>query len=95
MYLNQPDPQPRERDYVYEGGLCAFAIWIGIGFSGIIAKVGDYFKNNKSLQKPVVIGAIAVCFAVGPALEFNHNLSSHDRRGNFMVWDYAYNIYKR
>ncbi len=92
LYLNQPDPQPRERDYVYIGSFCAFAIWIGIGFSGIIAKVGDYCKNNKPLQKPAVIGVIAVCFAVGPALEFNHNLSSHDRRGNFMAWDYAYNI---
>ncbi len=40
----------------------------------------------------MVIGSIAVCFAVGPALEFSHNPSSHDRRGNFMVWDYAYNI---
>ncbi|NTV92667.1 MAG: DUF2723 domain-containing protein, partial [Chlorobiaceae bacterium] len=31
IYLNQTEPQPRERDYSYVGSFFAFAIWIGIG----------------------------------------------------------------
>ncbi|HIL10764.1 MAG TPA: DUF2723 domain-containing protein, partial [Candidatus Latescibacteria bacterium] len=29
MYLNMPDPQPRERHYVFGGMYLAFALWIG------------------------------------------------------------------
>jgi len=36
LYLNQPDPQPRERDYSYVGSFFTFAIWIGIGASSIL-----------------------------------------------------------
>ena len=28
LYLNQDDPQPRERDYSYVGSFFAFAVWI-------------------------------------------------------------------
>ncbi|HEX9935429.1 MAG TPA: DUF2723 domain-containing protein, partial [bacterium] len=36
MYLNQPDPQPRERDYSYVGSFFAFALWIGIGVAAML-----------------------------------------------------------
>ncbi|MCK5327858.1 MAG: DUF2723 domain-containing protein, partial [Candidatus Latescibacteria bacterium] len=35
VYLNMPDPQPRERDYVFVGAFWAFALWIGIGATGL------------------------------------------------------------
>ena len=35
LYLNQDDPQPRERDYSYVGSFFAFSIWIGAGVSAI------------------------------------------------------------
>ena len=35
LYLNQDDPQPRERDYSYVGSFFAFSVWIGIGTAGI------------------------------------------------------------
>ncbi|MCK4689953.1 MAG: DUF2723 domain-containing protein, partial [Candidatus Marinimicrobia bacterium] len=31
LYLNQDDPQPRERDYSYVGSFFVFSIWIGVG----------------------------------------------------------------
>ena len=36
VYLNQSDPQPRERDYAFVGSFFAFSIWIGIGIYPIM-----------------------------------------------------------
>jgi len=35
-YQNQQDAQPRERDYFYVGAFWIFAMWIGIGVTGIL-----------------------------------------------------------
>lgn len=35
-YQNQQDPQPRERDYFYVGAFYVYAMWIGIGATGIM-----------------------------------------------------------
>jgi len=39
IYLNQTDPQPRERDYVFVASFFAFAIWIGAGSAGILESI--------------------------------------------------------
>ncbi len=36
LYQNQQDPQPRERDYFYVGAFYFFAMWVGIGATGIM-----------------------------------------------------------
>ncbi len=36
LYQNQQDAQPRERDYFYVGAFWVFAMWIGIGVTGIM-----------------------------------------------------------
>lgn len=36
LYLNQTPFQPRERDYSYVGSFFAFALWIGIGATGLV-----------------------------------------------------------
>ncbi len=36
LYQNQQDAQPRERDYFYVGSFWIFAMWIGIGVTGIM-----------------------------------------------------------
>jgi hypothetical protein len=35
-YQNQQDPQPRERDYFYVGAFYVYAMWIGIGATGVM-----------------------------------------------------------
>ena len=49
VYLNQSDPQPRERDYAYVGSFFAFAIWIGIGCYGLITKIKQQFNFNSQI----------------------------------------------
>ena len=50
LYLNQDNPQPRERDYSYVGSFMAFSIWIAIGIFGFINKVNELLLEN-SIKK--------------------------------------------
>lgn len=90
VYLNQPDPQPRERDYSYVGSFMAFSIWIGIGASGLIELITDKFKG--STQKIIAWGAIAILLLIAPVQMIAKNYHTHDRSGNYVAWDYSYNI---
>lgn len=92
IYLNQPEPQPRERDYVYVGSYFAFAIWIGMSIGGLIHLTDKFFKNHSGRNNIVYGAIVGIGLFVGPVLEYRHNFDSHDRRGNYMAWDYSYNI---
>lgn len=92
IYLNQTDPQPRERDYVYVGSFFAYSIWIGVGIAGMIQYASRYFKKSVNSQKLAFAGILGLGIIMGPAVEFNHNFHEHDRRGNYMAWDYSHNI---
>ncbi|MFQ5676455.1 MAG: DUF2723 domain-containing protein, partial [bacterium] len=90
IYLNQEDPQPRERDYAYVGSFFAFSLWIGIGASAIIELVQNGFRQNSSL-KPVGIGLTLLLLAVAvPFNLYKFNAPSHDRTGNYVAYDYSY-----
>ena len=91
IYLNQDDPQPRERDYSYVGSLFAFSIWIGAGVSAIgefiEKKIGETNLRNKLLSIMLVL-----VIAYMPGVMMSVNYHSHDRSGNYVAWDYSYNI---
>jgi hypothetical protein len=92
LYLNQPDPQPRERDYSYVGSFFAFALWVGIGLAGVLEWIGEFLKDRDKLKRVVYVAACVVLFAVVPLNLFAVNFESHDRSGNFVAYDYSYNI---
>ena len=91
IYLNQDDPQPRERDYSYVGSFFAFSIWIGAGVSGIgefiEKKIGETNLRNRLLSIMLVL---VIAFMPGVMMSVNYH--SHDRSGNYVAWDYSYNI---
>ena len=91
IYLNQPDPQPRERDYVYVGSFFVFAIWTGLGAYSIINGIKRFFEKD-SIQKVVTVLVAGFLVVICPFSEFNLNLKSNDRSGNYIPWDYSYNI---
>ncbi|MBN1154213.1 DUF2723 domain-containing protein [candidate division KSB1 bacterium] len=92
LYLNQEDPQPRERDYVFVGSFFAFAIWIGIGAHGILNWIKNFFKENDFIQRlGVYLGIIVLAVAL-PVRAFTLHYESHDRTGNYVAYDYSYNI---
>lgn len=92
IYLNQEDPQPRERDYVYVASYFAFALWIGIGVIAILEKIGEWFagvNRRKVIYQGVTIIIILVLV---PLRMLAWNYDSHDRTGNYIAYDYSYNI---
>lgn len=90
MYLNQDDPQPRERDYAYVGSYFAFAIWIGLGALSLVEMAVNGLKKLK--PSVAAAGGVAVLVAVAPLNMLIKNYHDHDRSGNYVAWDYSYNL---
>lgn len=88
IFLNQPPYQPRERDYAYVGSFFAYAIWIGLGVTGIIDLLKAYTKDN------AVVGYVVVglCLLGSPILMGSQNWDDHDRSERYVAPDYAKNL---
>ena len=91
LYLNQYDPQPRERDYSYVGSFFAFSIWIGIGIFAVIDKITTRLKEHVETNISSVILSFLLLILM-PVNMLAKDYNSHDRSGNFVAWDYAYNL---
>ncbi len=93
LYLNQPDPQPRERDYSYVGSFFAFAIWVGLGYAAVVDWIKEYFnKQDSGLSSLTRMAVFALLFVLIPLKVFTANYHSHNRSGDFVAWDYSYNL---
>ncbi|MCF7823356.1 MAG: DUF2723 domain-containing protein [Candidatus Marinimicrobia bacterium] len=88
IYLNQDDPQPRERDYSYVGSFYAFAIWIGIGAAAALEKLKEWRKDSPMFYS----AALAIMLLVIPLNMLRANYHTHDRTGNYVAWEYSYNL---
>ena len=91
LYLNQDNPQPRERDYSYVGSFLAFSIWVGIGTAAISDWVLKFVKEK---QLGIRLASFLVIFQLlaVPGLMLRANYHEHDRSGNLVAWDYSYNL---
>ncbi|MEO5929839.1 MAG: hypothetical protein ABIR47_07895, partial [Candidatus Kapaibacterium sp.] len=103
LQQNQQQPQPRERDYFYVGSFMIFAMWIGIGVTGIAEQLGkpklveseeeDGELHEQGVGRVGLMAAImAVGFVMAPLNMAVGGWKSHDRSKNWVPWDYAYNI---
>jgi tetratricopeptide (TPR) repeat protein len=93
LYLNQPDPQPRERDYSYVGSFFAFSIWVGLGYAGVLDLIKEFMGAKSDKLKPVIMyAAFVVLLLIVPINMLAKNYHSHDRSGNYVAWDYSYNM---
>lgn len=81
---NQQNPQPRERDYFYVGSFMIWAMWSGLGVFALLEKM----RNNVG----VVGGGILASLVVAPLNMAVQQWHTHSRAGNYMAFDYAYNI---
>lgn len=86
VYLNQTPYQPRERDYAYAGSFYAFSIWIGLGVIALFQAVRKAFD-----KAPGALIASSVSLVFVPGLMAVENWDDHDRSGNYISIDFAYN----
>ena len=86
VYLNMPDPEPREREYIFVGAYTFFALWIGGGAAALIAAVA---RGHAAV--PAAALAAAVCLVVPVGL-LQNNYFERDRSGDLVAHDYAHNI---
>lgn len=92
IYLNQENPQPRERDYVFVGSFFAFAVWIGIGVTAALEWVEEKFRNKFALRNGIAAVLILAFILAAPINLLAFNYKTHDRNGDFVAYDYSYNI---
>ncbi|HEX05242.1 MAG TPA: DUF2723 domain-containing protein, partial [Bacteroidetes bacterium] len=93
FYLNQDNPQPRERDYAYIGSYFAFALWIGMGVAAFYEFLEDMIRNRGSnMKRALAYGTVIVSMVIVPINMGLANYDSHSRAGNFVAWDYSHNM---
>jgi len=113
IYLNQDDPQPRERDYAYTGSFFAFALWIGIGVAALVDLARGLLEGKKAAPAgtaalaasgkhsgvaAVVAGLVItlvpgnMLFSILPGVDWLSNFREHNRKGDYVAFDYSYNI---
>ncbi len=91
LYQNQQEPQPRERDYFYVGAYFILAMWISVGLVAILDSLKKVLKSESGMTAAaagiLMLGAIAI-----PVNLARINWFEHDRSGNYVAWDYSYNL---
>jgi MFS family permease len=93
LYVNQPDVQPRERDYSYVGSFYAFSIWIGLGVVGIVWLLQEAAIKLKNTVSPGIATIVAVVIGLlfGPVVLAKEEWKDHDRSTKMTPHDMAYN----
>ena len=84
IYLNMPDPQPRERDYAFVGSFYVYAIWIGLGVLYIWEQLRKRMANTSAASV-----ATLVCLAAVPLLMASQEWDDHDRSNRYTSLDYG------
>ena len=89
LYLNQPDPQPRERDYSYVGSFFAYSLWVGLGFAGVMELLRDFLKEKAARYQ---LAVFVLLLLIVPGNMLAKNFHPQSRAGNYVAWDYSYNM---
>ncbi len=91
FYFNMQEPQPRERDYFYVGSFFIFALWICKAVVAVVDELKERFFSGKN-PAPAVFGVLALALVFSPLNMFRVNLNEANRAGNYVAWDYSYNL---
>ena len=90
IFLNFTDHEVRDRDYFFQSGYHAYALWIALGATWLIQWVRDSFRTEGA--KRIATGATAALMLIQPMLLMKNLWFTHDRSHNFVAHDYAYNM---
>ncbi len=90
LFLNFTDHEVRDRDYFFTTGYHIYAIWIGLGVAWIVQWVRDSFSAGGMRRAATALTALVLL--AQPFLVMRTLWFTHDRRGNYVAHDYAYNM---
>ena len=91
LYFNMQEPQPRERDYFYVGSYLVFSAWIGIGIVGLIDLLKERLAASPGFEY-TGYGVLVLAFLFVPVNMLRLNYHEANRTGNYVPWDYSYNL---
>ncbi|MCC6350596.1 MAG: DUF2723 domain-containing protein [Candidatus Eisenbacteria bacterium] len=90
VFLNFSDHEVRQRDYFFQSGYHAYTLWIGLGAVWLIGWVRESFADG-GLRRWATWGTLALMVAM-PFQLMRNMWFTHDRSGNYIARDYAYNM---
>lgn len=85
----------RDRDYFFTPAFVFFAIFIGLGISALMQQLRvklEVLKEKLWLYKGVLYTSALVLFLLPNYLALSRNFHKNSRWGNWIPWDYAYNL---
>ncbi|MBZ0267912.1 DUF2723 domain-containing protein [bacterium] len=89
LKMNFTDHEVRERDYFFAPGFFYYAAWMGLGLGWLTHLVSSGFRGNTRKAATVLAAAASLVIAAYPV---RGGWESHDRRGNWLAYDYAHNM---
>jgi tetratricopeptide (TPR) repeat protein len=87
--MNFTDAEVRERDYFFAPGFFYFAVWMGLGLGWLSMLVVNGASTRWRRAAGLATAGVCVFIAGVPMAR---GWESHDRRGNWIAYDYAYNM---
>jgi hypothetical protein len=88
-------PQPtvhrevRIRDYFFTPGFMFLGMWLGIAAGCLLHGL---FSSKSRVLRTTLAPILCVLLAISPALPFTQNLGESSRAGDWIPFDYAYNL---
>ena len=79
----------RVRDYFFAAAFMYLGMWMGIAASALMHYL---FTNKNRMFRTTLAPVAAVLFLVSPALPMAQNWKDASRRGDWVPYDYAYNL---
>jgi len=89
-FPNQDMHEVRERDYFFEVSFMFFGVWVGIGLAYLVNMMRKLFFSAS--EKSFTFYGLSACIFLLALLPSKLNYFEADRSGNFIAWDYAYDI---
>lgn len=87
----KPDPvhlEVRDRDYFFTPGFMFMGILFGVASAFLLDKLARSSRGRGALPKGA--GVALACLAM--AVPIYSNFKEHNRHGDYIPWDYAYNL---
>ncbi|MBL8026378.1 MAG: DUF2723 domain-containing protein [Fibrobacteres bacterium] len=87
----QPQPiqmEVRERDYFWTPGFMFYAMWVGLAFASLLHFLLTKYGDRVRKYLPVLLLLIAAT----PVIPLTQNFTSRTRAGNWVAFDYGYNL---